>query len=53
MSLNVAHFDETGCTTHVDIHYTVPVLGTAVFLNISSRVRKCACRRHREKLNSF
>jgi hypothetical protein len=36
--LNVDLFDEKGCTTHVDIYYTVPVLGPAVVLKISPRV---------------
>ena len=49
--LNVAHFDETGCTIHVGIYYIVPVLGTDLVLNINPRVR--ACRRHLDKLNSF
>jgi len=33
------HFDEPGCTIHVHIYYTVPVLVTTVFLKMSLRVR--------------
>ena len=33
------HFDVPRCTIHVDIYCTVPVLFTALFLKIRSRVR--------------
>jgi hypothetical protein len=32
------YFDEPGCNIHADIHYTVPVLVTTVFLKMSPRV---------------
>jgi len=34
------HFDEPGCTIHVDVYHTVPVLVTPVFLKMSPRVQK-------------
>jgi len=37
--LQKSYSDEHGCTTHVDIYYTAPVLVTAVFLKMSPRVR--------------
>jgi len=43
--------DEPGCTIHVGIHYTVPVLVTTVFLKISPRVRNCTCRLRCENLH--
>jgi len=32
------YYDKPGCTVHVDIHYTVPVLVTTVFLKTSPSV---------------
>jgi hypothetical protein len=48
--LNVAPFDETDCTTHVDIYYTVSVLDTAVFLKIRPRVRKMGMKKASRKI---
>jgi len=31
------YFDELGCIIHVDIHYTVPVVVTAISLKMSPR----------------